>query len=373
MNVSRRGRWPLLLGAVLVLAACDGENGLRGGQGGGSGPGSMMQAGGPDLRESDTEAPDTFLVTEAGLWDGRPSLGGIWVAHPSVTSPQRVLIRNTTNNREVVGALFRRERDNPGPRLQLSSDAADRLGILAGQPTQLRVVALNRAAPPEPAAPAATLPDEAPVATEEATAEAAADPVAASAAAAIATAEARAAGTEPEAWPEETSLEPQPVPETGSASSFGRRQPRSATADTTLQPVPEDAPPTSFGRRTNRAGAAAAADAPLAAPGELEEIAVETLDGSAAASPATGPATAPAPASGTIQRPFIQAATFGSEANANAAADKLRAAGLSASVRQNGANAWRVLVGPATTAAGQSDLLGRVRAAGYSDAFPVAG
>lgn len=94
--------------------------------------------------ERDIEAPDVFQVTEAGLWDGRPSLGGVWVAHPDVKEPERVIIRNSANNKFVVGALFRRERDNPGPLLQVSSDAADALGMLAGQPAQLNVTALRR-------------------------------------------------------------------------------------------------------------------------------------------------------------------------------------------------------------------------------------
>lgn len=94
--------------------------------------------------ERDVEAPDVFSATEAGLWDGRPSLGGVWVAHPDVTDPERVIIRNTTNDKFVVGALFRRERDIPGPRLQISSDAAEALGMLAGAPAQLNVTALRK-------------------------------------------------------------------------------------------------------------------------------------------------------------------------------------------------------------------------------------
>lgn len=92
----------------------------------------------------DVEAPEVFQKKEAGLWDGRPSLGGVWVAHPDVTDPERVIIRNEDNGRFVVGALFRRERDNPGPALQVSSDAAEELGMLAGAPSQLNVVALRR-------------------------------------------------------------------------------------------------------------------------------------------------------------------------------------------------------------------------------------
>ncbi|WP_157057433.1 SPOR domain-containing protein [Loktanella sp. 3ANDIMAR09] len=98
----------------------------------------------------DIEAPEVFNLTEAGLWDGRPSLGGVWVAHPSVTDPERVIIRNTSNGRFVIGALFRRERENPGPALQVSSDAAEELGMLAGSPAQLNVVALRREEAPAP-------------------------------------------------------------------------------------------------------------------------------------------------------------------------------------------------------------------------------
>jgi len=119
------------------------------------------------------EAPEVFEVTEAGLWDGRPSLGGIWVAHPDVTQPERVVIKNAANDRSITGALFRREKDLPGPALQLSSEAAEQLGILAGSPTRVQVVALRRKPveevdPEEPQEIATTDPDEAPVAEETA-------------------------------------------------------------------------------------------------------------------------------------------------------------------------------------------------------------
>ena len=94
--------------------------------------------------EREVEAPEIFQSQESALWDGRPSLGGIWVAHPNVTDPQRVMIRNLDNGKFVIGALFRRERENPGPRLQVSSDAAAELGLLAGSPVQFSVVALKR-------------------------------------------------------------------------------------------------------------------------------------------------------------------------------------------------------------------------------------
>ena len=132
--------------AAFALAACD-ENGEF------AFPGTKPESESTEVTaaapvgeviERDVEAPEVFEASEAGLWDGRPSLGGVWVAHPGVSEPERVLIRNATNGREVIGALFRRERDNPGPRIQVSSDAADSLGMLAGQPVQLDVVALRR-------------------------------------------------------------------------------------------------------------------------------------------------------------------------------------------------------------------------------------
>lgn len=101
------------------------------------------------LVERDVEAPDVFQVTENGLWDGRPSLGGVWVAYPGDIQPERVIIRNETNNKFVIGALFKRERVNPGPKIQISSDAAAALGILAGKPSMLNVTALRRESVPE--------------------------------------------------------------------------------------------------------------------------------------------------------------------------------------------------------------------------------
>lgn len=97
-----------------------------------------------ELVERDVEAPDVFQITEKGLWDGRPSLGGVWVAHPKATDPERVVIRNAANGKFVIGALFRHEREELGPPLQISSDAADALGLIAGAPALLNITALRR-------------------------------------------------------------------------------------------------------------------------------------------------------------------------------------------------------------------------------------
>ncbi len=143
----RKGHIALMLGATVALTACeDGKDfnlfkkkdEIE----------TIDRAANPTssvkLVERDIEVPDVFQVTEQGLWDGRPSLGGVWVAHGDVKDPERVIIRNEDNGKFVIGALFRRERANPGPKLQVSSDAAAALGLLAGAPGKLNVTALRR-------------------------------------------------------------------------------------------------------------------------------------------------------------------------------------------------------------------------------------
>ena len=141
-------------------------------------------------RDIDVERPDILAISDNGLWDGRPSLGGVWVAYPEVVDPERVVIRNTEGGQEVIGALFRREREIPGPRVQVSSDAAEALGLLPGAPTRLEIVVLRRQPveveeTPEENPVVASL--EAPVAVEQAALEPAAEDSESTAVAAAAT------------------------------------------------------------------------------------------------------------------------------------------------------------------------------------------
>ncbi len=202
--------FPLALVGLLVVSAC--TEGAPTAQGPSSGQGSgdksffsflkpkeTVDQGTPSnstkLVDRDVEAPDVFQVTEAGLWDGRPSIGGVWVAHPDVVDPERVIIRNNANGKFVIGALFRRERAIPGPRLQVSSDAAAALSMLAGAPVELNVTALRREAvedapAAEPNAVVATLEDGTAIAATAEVETEALDPIASSAASAIAATEA---------------------------------------------------------------------------------------------------------------------------------------------------------------------------------------
>ena len=294
----------------------------------------------------EVERPDIFGTTELALWDGRPSLGGIWVAHPDVTDPERVRIENTTNGQTIEGALFRRERANPGPRIQLSSDAAAALAILAGQPTELIVVVLRQEEVIiEPAPPPV---DESSEATDDETSGETAG--AAVAVAAAASAAATAPPKRPGFWQrfrQGLQGKPEPTDEAAAAAVI------ESSADASVPDV--DTEPLD-----PLAAAAAAID-------EAEED-TETQE------PPTTEATATAtePAQSALKNPFVQVGLFSVEANASAAAANLRQSGIVPTIA-NGANGdsqfWRVLVGPMTNANEQAKVLAQVRGLGYSDAF----
>ncbi|MFD1195463.1 SPOR domain-containing protein [Seohaeicola saemankumensis] len=288
---------------MLALTGCDESGQFSLLQNNGASGGETSANRSVRLVERDVEAPDIFQVTEAGLWDGRPSLGGVWVAHPDVTEPERVIIRNTSNGNFVIGALFRREVNTPGPRVQVSSDAAATLAMLAGQPVQLNVTALRR--------------EEVPTAASEETDEAQAMSEALPAPGAI------------------TESRLDPIASAAAAIEAAPVRPAAATAS----PTP---PPTR----------------PATAPG----TAVQTA------------AAAPAPRASGLDKPYLQIGIFSIEANANRAATAMRNAGMVPEVRQQtsqGKTFWRVLVGPAGTAAERSTLLAKIKEEGFTDAYAV--
>ena len=150
-----------LVVATFALAACQPGSGpfaKRAGSTETATKGDAKPATSVRLVDRDVEAPEVFQVTDQALWDGRPSLGGVWVASPDAKDPERVIMRNPGNGKFVIGALFRRERDNPGPTLQISSDAAAALGLLAGEPGRVNVTALRRDEANTDVAPDATNP-----------------------------------------------------------------------------------------------------------------------------------------------------------------------------------------------------------------------
>lgn len=308
------------LGAALILSGCEDGQGFdflkpkAEAESAPAAPTATQNAEGALVR--DVEAPDVFSINEPALWDGRPSLGGVWVAYPGVKDPERVIIRNTENNQSVVGALFRRERENPGPRVQVSSDAAQALGMLAGAPTKLSIVALRKEEIPQ-AAPAPVAEEAVPGAAEE-------DVAAASV----------------ESLPE--------ITETQSAAVDAPEIQAS-----TLDPV---------------AVAGAAIDNAAA---EAEAPATQT-ETTAAATPEPA---APRPPLIALTKPFIQVGTFSVKSNAEDTAETLRKNGILPFVREDGTAEkplFRVVVGPATNRTERRDLLKRVKDLGFTDSFNVA-
>ena len=52
------------------------------------------------------EKPEILDISAAVIWDGEQTLGGNWISHPDVESPKRVLIKNISNGKSIVGAIF---------------------------------------------------------------------------------------------------------------------------------------------------------------------------------------------------------------------------------------------------------------------------
>lgn len=377
---TRVGRWTAAVAimALVALSGCD-EALLAGGQASKPKPDGQPNGGATELlpdiagpSQRDVEAPDVFQVTEAGLWDGRPSLGGVWVAHPNVVQPERVKITNTANDKSVTGALFRRERNLPGPALQVSSAAAEKLGLLAGAPARLTVVALRREVVEPPAPEAEPAEDVAADAADSATKDETPDKTDSE------------ATTAPEEKPAKRKWwqkkKPDETAATGAAAEVA------AGAAAVAATAPQQAPPASDATAT-------LADPVVTPPAEkpakrkwwqkkpkdeITETPLDPIAGAAAAieaSEATPASTGSESASSNLTKPFVQIGTFSEEANAKAAADKVSKNGLSAQVQQvtsGDKQVWRVLVGPAATRAERRAILGDMKDLGFSDAFIAA-
>ena len=331
---------------VLLMGCVDGAGS---GGSGGSAAGIAAAPGASPSATREVEAPEIFQTTDSALWDGRPSLGGIWVASPDVTNPERVVMVNPATGKTVTGALFRRERENPGPKLQISSDAAEALGILAGQPTTLRVTALRKQ---EVAAPA----------TEPAAAAAPAGEAAETAARATAALQA-AATTAPPAGPPSADSTGTPTDVAAAPAEPKRKTWRERRAEAKAQ------------REAEKAAAAAAAgggeivDPAAGSVASIETAPLDARPASPAAQPAPAAAavaaTPAAPAAGTSGRP-IQIASFSKEDNARRATEALAKAGITAQAQKsdrNGTPVWGVV------AFGDAALLAKIKAAGFADAY----
>ncbi len=342
-------------------------------------PGLSASPGARKSGNREIEAPEVFQTTDSALWDGRPSLGGIWVASPEVTDPERVVMFNPATGKSVTGALFRRERDNPGPTLQISSDAAEALGILAGQPTEIKVTALRKEEveePAEAAAPdalAATAQD--PATAEDPATEGAAPDAAATAALATAALDAADAGATAVAETADAALPDAAVVEPPKKKTWKERR-AEAKAKREADKAAKAAAKAAAAAGTADGTADRTGVAPLDGvdPADSAVAAIETapLDARAPESaPEAAPVAAPkatdaakAPATGGT-RP-IQIASFSKEENAKRAVEALAKIGITAQPQKSG-SATKAVWG--VVANGDADLLAKIKAAGFADAY----
>lgn len=400
--MARAGIRDILFGlaAAGLLTGC-----VDGGGKAGAGDGSGFAAA-PAKKKSgtqDVEAPEVFQATDSALWDGRPSLGGIWVAAPEVTNPERAIMFNPATGKSVTGALFKRERENPGPRLQLSSDAAEALGILAGQPTEIRVTALRKAEVAD-VAPAAKAEASASVAGEDTTpakdGEAAA--IASAAIAAVKTEEPKSVAdgkpkTDPSAAAVPAAAGAAALAADGTAAAVdeapkrktwkerraeakaAREAKKQAAAEAKAAASAAEAEAAIAGGEAPTATAESAAVAPIVS-APLDARKPEVSADIAAAKPAkktvgqtptpaaeaASPAVEAAPAVATGPARPIQVASFSKEDNAKRAAEALAKIGITATPEKSekdGKAVWGVVV------RGDEAMLKKIKDAGFADAY----
>lgn len=88
-------------------------------------------------RLDERPAPEMLRLSGTAVWDGRPTLGGLWIARPGAES-HRVLVETRSGSAAAM-LLPNMSGDR---RFQLSSDLAGVLGVSAAREMPVRVTAL---------------------------------------------------------------------------------------------------------------------------------------------------------------------------------------------------------------------------------------
>ncbi len=86
--------------------------------------------------------PSAFHAADLAQWDGARTLPGIWIAHPMAETARRVRLTNGETGAQVDAAMFRRDPNLSGPRIIVSSEAAERLGLMPGHATPVTIEGL---------------------------------------------------------------------------------------------------------------------------------------------------------------------------------------------------------------------------------------
>ena len=89
------------------------------------------------------EKPEILDISASVIWDGEQTLGGNWISHPNVDSPERVLIKNISNGKSIVGAIFQQTKKMETETAVISSDAARALGISKNNQTKVQIIAVR--------------------------------------------------------------------------------------------------------------------------------------------------------------------------------------------------------------------------------------
>ncbi|SET58146.1 Sporulation related domain-containing protein [Oceanicella actignis] len=378
------------------------------------------------------EDPAGFDVEGLTLWDGAPSLGGVWAAHPGIRGPLRGRIRNLDGGAFVDGALLGREGWLAGPSILLSAEAARALGIEPGQVARVRLTALAPApsgaragaageegaaagggdvakaraqAPGVPPGAEARPGAEAHKAAGAPRAEAGRSALGASPAAQPSTAGAGTAGGDAAAAPALAGAAPAPpaparqeAPAPATAAQAGAARPieagtgagaaapprRSPAASPVPSPAQSPAPPPSSPPIASPEAASASPGAVLRAdaPGGVAPRRVAPASGAetargapsskaGAAAPQGAQADVPPDLAEAPERPYVQVASFRNPANAEAAARRFAAQGLPVRVGAPEGGWVRLLLGPFAREGAARDALDLARAAGFPDAMRV--
>ena len=90
------------------------------------------------------EMPEILDISTSVSWDGKQTLGGNWISHPDVDSPERVLIKNIANGKSIVGAIFQQSKKTKSGSAQISSDAAKSLKIDKNEQTKVQIIAIKK-------------------------------------------------------------------------------------------------------------------------------------------------------------------------------------------------------------------------------------
>lgn len=128
----------LALGAVIGVSACASEKATR------DAAIVVPEPIAAQPKPAPKPTPEAFETTDAAVWDGKPSLGNVWVAVPDAIRPERVLITNEDTGKTVQGGMFAHAmaptKDAP---IRVSSGAAAALGIDAETHVRLTITALR--------------------------------------------------------------------------------------------------------------------------------------------------------------------------------------------------------------------------------------